>query len=119
MENKESPLSKKSIKLKLAREQYKAQVIELSSAGFIEEQINRLILRSSKNTVHSVINNYLILMQAPYLLTHTQIIRIATHAGGYKNIESVIDTFTELTALKFSPEQIVNIAGHDGGSKNI
>ena len=100
------------------REQYKAQVIELSSAGFTEEQINRLILRSS-NTIIAVINNHQFLLQAPYLLTHMQIIKIAAHDGGSKNIEAVKNAFAELTTLKFSPEQIVRIARNIGGSKNI
>ena len=51
--------------------------------------------------------------------TALQIVAIAGHGGGSKNIEAVKAAFCELQTLGFTAAQIVTIAGHIGGSKNI
>ncbi len=66
-----------------------------------------------------MLENCSLLLIEPYHLNHEQIVTIAGHNGGSKNIEAVKAAFTELRALGFSATQIVSIAGHDGGSKNI
>ena len=51
--------------------------------------------------------------------TITQVVQIAAHDGGSKNLKGVTQHHDTLSNLGFSQEQIVQIAGHDGGSKNI
>ena len=55
----------------------------------------------------------------PYHLGLNDILRIAPHSGGSKNLEAVQATHQSLQALGFSAEQIVRILAHSGGSRNI
>ena len=107
-------------KYKISYERFNTAHTNLLAAGFTSEQAETLIIRqSSTYTVAAVINNYKVLLQQPYALTHQQIIKIAGHDGGSKNIEAVQAAYQPLKNLGFNADQVVKIAGHDGGSKNI
>lgn len=80
-------LNKKFLAFKIPIERYKEQLNILCSAGFTQEQANRLIIRkSSNNSVLAVIDNYENLVKFPYGLTREQIVVIAGHGGGSKNL---------------------------------
>ena len=48
-----------------------------------------------------------------------QVITIASHGGGSKNLLGVLDMLEPLKAVGFNPAQIVQVVSHDGGSKNL
>jgi len=107
-------------KYKISYERFNTEHTNLLAAGFTSEQAESLVIRqSSTYTVAAVINNYKALLQQPYALTHQQIITIAGHDGGSKNIEVVQAAYQPLKDLGFTAEQVVKIVGHGGGSKNI
>jgi len=107
-------------KYKISYERFNTEHTNLLAAGFTSEQAESLVIRqSSTYTVAAVINNYKALLQQPYALTHQQIITIAGHDGGSKNIEVVQAAYQPLKDLGFTAEQVVKIAGNIGGSKNI
>ena len=108
------------ITYKISRERYDSEAKSLRTLGFSQQEADSLIIRgSSRNTVCAVLKNYSLLLIAPYHLSHEQIVTIAGHNGGPKNLEAVKAAFTELQALSLSATQIVSIAGNIGGSKNI
>ncbi len=105
-------LDQKLTKLKISRQRYDKEVQPLLRAGFTQEQADKLIIRrSSRNAVRAVLINCSNLLTAPYGLDHAQIVSIAGHGGGSKNIEAVQSAFEALRDLKFTAEQIVSIAG--------
>ncbi len=114
------PVPDRLVKLKISTERYNNELTLLLAKGFTELMSNKLILRaSSKKTVEFVLNNCNIFLSPSFNLNHQQIVSIAAHDGGSKNIDAVKAAFTELQALGFRAEQIVSIAGNNGGSKNI
>ncbi len=110
----------KLTKFDISRQRYDKEALSLLQAGFTQEQADKLIIRSSsRNAVRAVLINCSNLLASPYGLNQAQIVRIAGHAGGSKNIKAVKSAFKQLQLLGFTDEQIVRIAGHTGGSKNI
>lgn len=109
----------KLVKFNISHERYNTQFNALRTANFSVTQANQLILRrGSNNSVIAVLNNYQLLdNQFPF--SKEDIMNIAAHAGGFKNIESVKKSFSTLLALKLSPAQIVRISGNCGGHNNI
>ena len=107
-------------KYKISQDRFDNESSALRDVGFTSDQADMLIIRqSSSNTVKSVLTNYRTLLVQPYELNHQQIIIIASHGGGSKNIEAVQAAFQPLTVLGFNADQVVKIAGKIGGSKNI
>ncbi len=104
-------------KLGITQQFYQHHKKSLTQLGFTEVQANRIIIRrSSNNTILKVVEH------TPELIkyfTAEQIVQIASHDGGSKNIEAVKSSYHELKGLDFTVEQIVQIAAHGGGSKNI
>ena len=104
----------------LSQASFDIDLTRLRNEGFTDDQAHMLIIRkSSKNTIESVLIKYKTLLAQPYELNRQQIIIIASHDGGSKNIEAVLAAFQSLKDLGFTAEQVVKIASHDGGSKNI
>ena len=92
----------------------------LQEAGFSALEAEKLIIReSSFNTVRAVIAYSPVLIEAPHHLTRAQIVCIASHSGGSKNLEAVARYQTALMTLGFSLEQVICMASHNGGSKNL
>jgi hypothetical protein len=106
-------------KFKIPPERFKKESNSLVQAGFSVEQADKLIIRRrSKNAVRAVLN-HTGLLQQPYELTTDQIVRIASHDGGTKNLKAVHSAYQALKNLEFTADQIVSIVSHDGGSNNI
>ena len=104
-------------KFKIEKPQYEEWSEKLTRLGFEKKDSDRLILRrSSSNTVETLIR------LSTELKNHfkcKQLIQIAAHDGGSKNLETVKTSYQALKDLNFTPEQIVQIAAHAGGSKNL
>ena len=113
----------KCVKLKISLDRYEKEFQSLSTLGFSEKQINKLVLRRwSKNTVNTLISNFKSLQQLDRdAMTHDVITSMATHNGGGKCLNALLKSFK---ALKVQPyelttSQIIRVVSHGGGSHNI
>ena len=92
-------------KFTIPEERYHKEYSQLLLAGFTQDQADKLIIRqSSSNTVQTVLNRCNTLLSVPYQLNHEQIVTIAVHNGGAKNIEAIHHFFDVLTTLGFTIE---------------
>jgi ElaB/YqjD/DUF883 family membrane-anchored ribosome-binding protein len=104
-------------KYKITEMRYVQDFNQFINLGYSEKQANQIILRKcSSNTVQSVLSHHAELLK---YFTLEQIIKIAGHDGGSKNIATVKKSCRKLQKWKLTAEQIVKIVGHGGGSKNI
>ncbi|OGV28801.1 MAG: hypothetical protein A3E88_06055 [Legionellales bacterium RIFCSPHIGHO2_12_FULL_35_11] len=104
----------------ISNECFNVELNALAKAGFNNLDIDKLIFRrSSRGTVQTVLNSYNILLEKPYNLDRQQILRIASHDGGSKNIAAVQKFLPKLMNFGFNADQVIKIVGHDGGSNNI
>ena len=110
-------IAEKLASLRISLETYTQQCLSLEDLGYSKEFSDRVILRkSSTNTVNMLVKLYPLLI--PHL-NREQIISIAAHGGGSKNLEAVTSHLGPLRSLGFQAEQIVQIVSHGGGSKNL
>jgi Holliday junction resolvasome RuvABC DNA-binding subunit len=101
-------------------ERYDQEQEQLKNLGFVEEQIDRLIIRKySRGNIEAIIECTPKLTTPPYHFTHQELTQIASHPGGRLNLSAVQDHFDAMTSLGFSSNQITRIVAHPGGSKNI
>ena len=113
-------LDERLTKFKITQERYLRESQLLRQAGFDEQQIERLILKKqSFLCVQKVLSAYQTLLEPPYCFTREQIVKIASHYGGSKNLEAVQEAFKAIRDLGFNTEQVVKMVSHDGGSKNL
>ncbi|MCH9757298.1 MAG: hypothetical protein K0U37_08940 [Gammaproteobacteria bacterium] len=115
-----SDLTARLSKYGISETRFNDEKSSLQEAGFSALEAEKLIIRkSSFNTVRTVLACYPVLMDAPHHLTRAQIIRIASHIGGSKNLETVARYHTALMTLGFNSEDLVRMVSHIGGSKNL
>ncbi|MCH9757299.1 MAG: hypothetical protein K0U37_08945 [Gammaproteobacteria bacterium] len=115
-----SDLTARLSKYGISETRFNDEKSSLQEAGFSALEAEKLIIReSSFNTVRAVIAYSPVLIEAPHHLTRAQIVCIASHSGGSKNLEAVARYQTALMTLGFSLEQVICMASHNGGSKNL
>ena len=118
MPRKQLTHEQKLEKYKILTERYDTESQALQELGYEQPDIDRVIVRKySKNTVKKLLELHQELINKG--ITHKQLIKIAGHDGGSKNLAAMKESFDVLQALKFNAEQIVQIVGHNGGSKNL
>ena len=112
-ENLKQPPKKKSKQGSL--EELKSK---LTDFNYTEAQVLKITKRKyCTNTVMVLIQLHPSLLEHGF--SHEQLVRIAAHNGGSKNLEAVKTNFQALKDLGFTPDHIVKMVGHIGGSKNL
>src|SRR3990167_1426850 len=104
--------------LRISEACYTKEFGNLRAKGYSEIEAQTAILRkSSKNTVETLLALHDALIAQEF--TRAELVKIAGHTGGSRNLESVLTHARALINLGFPREEIGKIAGNNGGSHNL
>src|SRR3990167_3965564 len=111
--------SEKLNKYKISLERYQTQSQHLLGLHFTAEQADRLILRPSSATTVQEVIRLTSSLQTQYCLSTDEIVRMASHNGGGKNLQTYMQHHEWLSEQGFTKDSIIRMASHDGGSENL
>ena len=105
-------------RLKISEARYAQELECLKNKGYSDREAQTVILRAfSKKTVEVLLALHDSLIAKEF--TRAEIVIIAGHDGGSRNLEAVLKNAQALIDLGFPCAEIVKIAGHGGGSHNL